>query len=253
MKIRKFAWAVLLAAPLALPAAAWRVDAGYSTVALGTYREEMGKFVDQIKANGLTVEANNEPSGGVFVTTGLDFNVASEFTAGLEVGYYLLGKSAVKANKDTGSPGEIIRYDIEREFSLLPLGLRLGFLRSPGEGLYYGVNVGLGMGFGMMNGTINYSPVGGQDIGYSASFRGQGFVGDIHARAGKEWERFRLGGGLGYRLASFNEFNSTTTVPSPGGSGTLVREGDTLKNSKGDALPVDLSGLNLNLEFGVKF
>lgn len=251
--------AALLAAPMALSAAEWRIDAGYGTVNLGAYKDEMAKTASDFKGLGHDITSNTLPGGDLYATTGIDFILDEKFTVGVEGGIAFLGKHILKTKDPNPSPsiGSITRYEVERDFSLIPVGLRLGYLSTKGQGLYYGLSLGLGLGFGTMSGSVSYSTAAAGntvvDTSYSTSFRGQGFVGDLSARAGYEWPSFRVGAGLGYRQASFSEFTSTATVANPSGGNPIIREGDALKNSKGDALVMDMGGIKANAEFAFKF
>lgn len=246
--------AAIMALPLSLQAAAWRVDAGYTTVNLSAFKDEMSRFHNDLKnKDGHTLEKDGLPNGGIFASTGVDFTVAEGFSVGPELGWYDLGTHKLLTSSNNFTLGSVNRYDIERSFSLIPVLLRLGYLQCPGVGLYYGVNVGLGYGFGTMSGTVNYTVNGSTDTNYSTQYRGQGFVGDLHTRAGYEGERYRVGLGLGYRQASFAEFNSTATIANPNGGSPLIREGDSLRDAKGNVIPMDMGGIQGNLELALKF
>jgi hypothetical protein len=213
------------------------LDAGVTTLDLGAIKKNNEESIKQAKTAGFDVQQKEDLSA-IFVDLDIDFMIKENWFVGPSIGY-ILGHE----NSTTYGLSGIQFQDIYTP-NMMPIMLKFGWQGPATEqGLYGGAT--LGLGYGMMT----FNSKGGFGTQYEDNYSASGLIYELDGRFGHHWKNFSVGLGLGYRYAVFPEMSrSSTTNP-----GLVDKIGEKAKDSNGNLMQIDMSGLKGNLELGVSF
>lgn len=194
-------------------------------------------------------EGRTDINGGYQGGIGIGYDASEHLTLGLRVAYAMSSKGEVTYLSDSGSVK--VSADNSTTFSVLPIVVGGAYRHPLGE--TFVLSIGLYGGMGLASGSQDFNelyaynahPLYGTSetrLKGTAKYAGSAFAADVLAGiAYKLSPAVSVGLELGYRMFS-TQLKIDGNVDLDGNGTTDIKDGETLKDSKGDAAKYDLGG-----------
>lgn len=221
---------------------------GYATVSMNDVNEELDKFASSFPQQVLTPEVTKLGSGLIF---GVDvgYEVSGGILVGPRIGYLSCSQGSVSGEITQG--GYFYKFQTTIDASMIPIMIGGAYTKEVAENLL--LSGKLYVGYGLANIKSGFktetNAPGATTESFEIPYEGSGLVVDIGATGEyKIAENISLGLNLGYRIANISEIKASKDVPEAG-----VKKGDVIKDSEGNPVAVDYSGLTVGLGINFKF
>jgi hypothetical protein len=217
---------------------------GFTTVSMSAVNTEFANEVAAIKLAYPAATASAGTLGGGFIAgINAGYNILPYLPVGLKIEYISAFAADFSAHVDTGlgTIDETGSYSA----SIIPVMVGAAYNYAL-QGMPISLDGGLYFGLGFAGGAVNATAAG---VSMNENIGGSAFVVEISADAKYHFSPTMSAGlVLGYRMANVSQMAATED-----NSTTGVKKGDVLKDSNGNAIPYDFSGLNINALFSIEF